>query len=336
MHNKAFSLNLILSSILLVGISPFSYASDKVLDKDQISNLTSSNEIYLEQAKKKEVWQKKQINIAGNYGFNHGYITEMKYLEKKMMERKSHWDVLFSFKDLSSLLSNGAAKGLYLIGGVVDEVDSSVKTINDELIIAAGTRFKIRKYPRLAPSPPHWYDYLFKKENMDLSPPAKSILPKNANERAMWKRAIDTGWERGVESARAEFRKRYQHLFADLIGITNYWYLVEIGMITEVNVGTTNYYLQHRKLEDGEELTFNPTAIQINTQSEFVTKPELWHGTTNTSLDANSRSSLRDAIVTGDTTLQDVIDNDVTIYTTEHEQLIEQLRDEQFEHIRTN
>ncbi|EGQ9239475.1 MULTISPECIES: type IV secretory system conjugative DNA transfer family protein [Vibrio] len=325
-------------NVILILSTPYAYSSEeqKVLDKTQIGDLTESNDVYLQERKKKAAMLKLQISIAGKYGFNHGYMTEMDYLQSAMMKNKSYWDILFSFTDLSSMLSDGAAKGMYLIGGIVDEVDASIKSVNDELIITEGTKFKLREYPRLAPSPPHWVDYLFKDEGIDLSPPAKSVLPKNQSERDMWKRASDDGWERGVATARNEFLKRIQHLYADLIGTINYWYLVEVGMIKEVNVNATNYYLQHQKLEDGETLTFNPIAIKIQEQSEFITTPSKWHATANESPLSSTRSTLRDQIVKGNITLQQILDSDITIYTEEHEQLMEKLKDDQFNTLRSN
>ncbi|MDN3661078.1 type IV secretory system conjugative DNA transfer family protein [Vibrio agarivorans] len=303
---------------------------------NELKDLNSNNAAYLEERKQKSVLQKKKIQIAGEYAFNHGYMTEMQYLETQMMANKQRWDTLLDFRRLSSLLSDGAAAGMYLVGGVVDEIDSSIKTVDDELIISGDEHFRYRKKPTLRVSPPHWFDYVFPNEHRDLSPPARSMLPSNQEERELWKRATEKGWERGIESAQEEYRKRMNHLFSDLIGITNYWYLVEVGMITEVNVDSTNYHLEHRKLDGLEELTINPTTIQITSQSQFVTDTSQWSGYASSQYINTNRKDLRDSIITGAIDLQEVQNSDVTIYTTEHEQLMDELRDEQFRTLLSN
>lgn len=320
---------------------PYTYsvnvmANDEILPLNQLQELNANNDAYLAERKQRSVLQKKKIQIAGQYAFNHGYMTEMNYLETQMLSRKNRWDVLFDFKRLSSLLSDGAAAGMYLVGGVVDEVDGSIKTVDDELIISGDEQFRYRKKPSLRVSPPHWFDYVFPPENRDLSPPARSMLPSNQAERELWKRAVERGWERGVESAQEEYRKRINHLFSDVIGITNYWYLVEIGMITEVTVDSTNYHLEHRQLDDLEELTLNPTTIQITSQSQFVTDTSKWSGYASSQYIDTNRSDLRDSIILGAIDLQEVMDSDVTIYSAEHEQLMEELRDEQFRTLLTD
>lgn len=332
-----YSLLLVITNSLIIPSLHTASAQQKLIDKAVLQDLNESNQLYVDEQQKRQQALSKIATLAEKFGYQHGYMTEMQYFHDQMMRRKSHWDNQLDFGRLSSLLSDGAVEGMYLIGGIVDEVDSSIRTIDDNLLIIEDTKYEIRTYPRLSISPPNWIDYLFPEEHVDLSLPSRSILPKNDQERIIWRKGIEKGWKRGVEVAREEYRKRYSELFADLIGMTNYWYLVETGIIRNVTVDTKNYYLEHRKLDSGgETLTFNPTTVNISNQATFNTSMDTWSTSTTLPNQNTTRTDLRDSIVLGEALLEEATNNDVTIMTSDHQQLMESLQNEQFERLSSN
>ncbi|CCO46810.1 conserved exported hypothetical protein [Vibrio nigripulchritudo SOn1] len=300
------------------------------LGKNELIELDSSNRLYLEEHSKKKAYYSKLKSAASKYGYDHGYASEMKYIRDKMMSEKNFWDGILDFSPWSGLLSSGAAKGMYLIGGIVDEVDSSVRRVDEQLIIREDKKYIIRDYPYLAITPPHWADYLFSDKPKPLQLPPSSILPENANERDIWERAIDEGWNNGVKVARSEFRKRYTVLFADLIGMVRYWRLVENGTIKEVQVQAVNHRLSHSVSDSGEELILNPTSIEITEQSTFSLKPSEWSAMSSHRHNQSSRNAVRDAIIEGAIDIDDLTNRDITIFTPEHEALMENLKRERF------
>ncbi|MCG9579873.1 type IV secretion system DotC family protein [Vibrio tubiashii] len=324
----AFAISLVLT---LSPTALYAASTDKPLSKEALAELTQSNEVYLSEIKERKEYLSKLKSTASEYGYNHGYETQMRYIEKRMMQRSQFWDSLFDFSQITSLLSSGAAKGMYLIGGVVDEVDGTIKTVDKDLLLSEGKKYIIRRYPSLRISPPHWVDYLFTdgKKNLDL--PDVSLLPKTDQEREVWRMAVVDGYDNGSQVAYDEFRQRYTVLFSDLIGMVRYWRLVESGIIKEVRVKATNHKLAHTITEDGEELTFDPISIQITEQSTFSAKPESWSATSYNGSKSNATNTVRDAIIAGQVNLEEVMNSDVVIFTPEHEATMHRLKREQYE-----
>lgn len=301
---------------------------EQPLSKTALKELSDANELYLKKQQERTEFVKKLSQIGSQYGYNHGYMSQIGQVKKQMMSKKYYWDQLLSFKSLTSLLSDGAAKGMFLVGGVVDEVAKSVKTVDKNLIMTEDTKYIIKQYPRLSVSPPYWQDYIFTGDDLDLSLPSRSLLPQSETDREIWEAAIEKGWTRGEESALNELRSRYNQLFADLIGMVRYWTLVETGMIQEVTVDSANYYLQHQKLENGESLVLNPTTIEITQQSTFVAKPEQWDAIITEQSSTDARQDVRDGLVQGALTLEELTSADVTIFTPQHHSTMEQVKRE--------
>ncbi|MGD8116846.1 type IV secretory system conjugative DNA transfer family protein [Vibrio sp. TRT 29B02] len=300
------------------------------LDKQVLQELDSSNQLYLDDVSNKKAYYSKLKSTSSEYGYQHGYASEMKYIKDKMMSEKNFWNGLLDFSPWSGLLSSGAAKGMYLIGGIVDEVDSSVRRVDKKLIVREDKKYIIREYPYLAISPPHWADYLFSDKPKNLQLPPSSILPQNEQEREIWVKGSNEGWNNGVKVARSEFRKRYTLLFADLIGMVRYWRLVEGGTITEVQVKAVNHRLSRTVNDTGEELILNPTSIEITEQSTFSIKPSEWSAISSHRQNESSSNAVRNAIIEGAVSLEELTNRDITIYTPEHEALMETVKSERF------
>lgn len=329
MNTKSVLLSLIIAATLTPAYT-IAGDSDSILTHKELAELEQNNQLYIDEQQERKAYLSKLKKTAEEHGYQHGYATQMRYIEEKMMANKAFWNGLFDFSSLTSLLSQGAAKGMYLIGGIVDEVDGSITTVNEDLLLAEGKKYIIRRYPSLRISPPHWVDYLFNSERKSIEPPRKDVLPKNDEERDIWRRAVAVGWDDGSQVAYDEFRQRYTVLFADLTGMVRYWRLVESGIVKDVKVKATNYKMVHTTSEEGEELTFNPTSIQITEQSTFSAKPENWSATSYQGAQQSASDTVRDAIILGQVDLEEVMNSDITVLTPEHEATINQIKNEQF------
>ncbi|USD99014.1 hypothetical protein CTT30_23360 (plasmid) [Vibrio coralliilyticus] len=328
--NQSLRMLFAITCLVLISIQCMAKTLDAPMDKDVLSELDQANELYLNDAKELKEYYSELKRIANTIGYEHGFQTEMNFIKQKMLSEKSFWNNALSFSRYSNLLSSGPAKGMFLIGGVVDEVDSSIKTVNKDLILLEGKKYIIRRYPSLRISPPHWLDYLFPDMQRKLTTPSQSILPKNDIERDIWKKSIDAGWKNGVRVAQDEYRKNYTLLFADLIGMVRYWRLVETGVIKEVQVLATNHRMSYSKSDDGEELILNPTSVEITEQSTFVVKPQEWSASSNQRPNTSATNTIRDAVIEGDLLLEELTNRDITIFTPEHQQTMEALKNERY------
>lgn len=316
--------------IVGMGVHAKDDVSPPTLTRDALAELEESNDIYVQEAEEKKAYLSKMKSNAAQYGYQHGYATQMQYMYDKMITNKTFWNGLFDFSQITSLLSQGAARGMYLIGGVVDEVDASITTVDENLLLGEGKKYILRRKPSLRISPPHWMDYLFPTSFKPAELPRRDILPKTDEEREIWRKGTQVGWDDGSQVAYNEFRKRYTLLFADLTGMVRYWRLVESGLILDVEVTATNHQLVHKKNEDSEELIFDPTSIQITAQSTFSAKPKDWSSTSYQGSDRNASNTVRDAVIMGNIDLDEIMNSDITILTPEHQATLEGISNEQF------
>ncbi|MBF4437168.1 hypothetical protein ERJ77_22325, partial [Vibrio anguillarum] len=171
---------------------------------DQLAELSDSNTLYLQEKKSEQEFFIQLKKTAKKVGYDHAYASTMIDFKKEILSKEEHWNNLLSFKNLTSLVQDGVAKGMYLKAGIVDQIDSGAERVNKDVIYLNETSYLLRQYPELTISQPHWRNYLFKEENSKPSLPKESLMPRNEKERAIWKENVEIGWSRGEEAAYRE------------------------------------------------------------------------------------------------------------------------------------
>ncbi|MBY7854246.1 type IV secretion system DotC family protein [Vibrio fluvialis] len=286
--------------------------------KEELAELITANSEYKQELQEKKEFVAQIERNAQRVGYNHAYQSVMSDFKKKLMLKEQYWDRLLSFNRVTSLVQEGAAKGLYLKGGIVDKVDNGTKLVDKNTIYTFDETYYLKEYPTLTINQPNWKDYLFKKEQLQLDLPPESLLPRNEKEKAVWKENLDIGWERGEQSAFKEIYNRWKTLFADLRGMTRYWTYVELKKITDVRLVINSQPTMHQINDTGEELTLNPTTIQIDAQATFNADVRDWN-VIPTSANEDRRSSVRDAIISGHLNVDEVTNSQIIVTTPEFE-----------------
>lgn len=320
--------NIIVGLSILLATSPC-LATEKILTQSELQNINATNALYVKEIKEREAWNKSLADRAQRWGYNHAFATVLKEMKTQIMSRAAQYDQTLSFEKISSLVQTGTAKGMYLIGGVVDEIDASTELVDTNTIALHDKAYRIVKLPYLSPSKPNWRDYLFKKQNLDLEEVPKELLPKTDVERKLWKEHVDLGWERGKAAGYKEIQVRWQNLYADLIGMTRYWTAVELNVIDEAQLSITrlpverSVYGEDNNLQ--EELRLNPTVIQIQSQSTFNPHIQDWNAMA-TPNNSDARTDVRDALITGDLYMEEVSDAQIIIETPDYQTMQENIR----------
>nr|VVV07006.1 hypothetical protein AW0309160_04500 [Aliivibrio wodanis] len=286
------------------------------MTKDELNDLDASNAQYSADKEQLKDWYEQLERNAQRVGYNHAFNRTMIEHEAQLKKRSQEYDRLLSFEHITSLIKTGVAAGMYLIGGIVDEIDSSTETINDRVILTHEKSYRIVKYPYLSASKPNWRDYLFFQQKLDLAPPPTSLLPRNEKERLIWKESVDKGWLRGEKAAHREIISRWQTLFADLRGMTRYWVAVETNQIKDATLSIQTQPLEYAKYENEEELRLNPTVIQINSQAAFNPNLSDWNAVI-TEPNSNARSDVRNSVIQGSLNIEELTDAQVIVETAE-------------------
>lgn len=308
------NLTKLISLVLLSSFTISAFAASK----EELAELTIANAEYTQALEEKKEFVAQIERSAQRVGYNHAYETVIKEFKRKVMAQEQYWNDLLSFNRVTSLVQEGAAKGLYLKAGIVDKVDNGTTLVDKQTIYTFDEGYYLKEYPTLTINQPNWKDYLFPKEKLQLQLPPASLLPRNEKEKAIWKENLDIGWERGEQSAYQEIYNRWKTLFADLRGMTRYWTYVELGKISDARLVINSQPTLHERGETGEKLMVNPTTIQISSQATFNNDVREWNAVP-TSTNEDSRSAVRDAIIVGTLNADDVSNSQIIVTTPEFE-----------------
>ncbi len=306
-------------------------ALSALLTKEQLMDIDENNSMYVKELNDREEWYKALADRAQQWGYNHAFATVLKEHERTIKAKEREYDRVLSFERISSLVQTGAARGQYLVGGIVDEIDASTESIDNTTIAQHDKAYRLVKYPYLSPSRPNWRDYLLKKQKIDIKEVPKELLPSTDREREIWKKNVDIGWERGTTSGYREIHSRWMNLYADLIGMTRYWIAVELNIIEPANVSVASMPIEH-EIYSGqdlmvEEIRLNPTVIKIDAQSTFNPQISSWNAVS-TSTNSNARADVRDAVIQGDLLIEDISDSQIIIETPDYRDMKEALPDD--------
>ncbi len=114
---------------------------------------------------------------------------------------------------------------------------------SNDAIRIADRSFQILHQAKFVTVPPTWREYLW----MSYPPPDepdRSLLPRNAAERIIWKKYIDEGWQCGIDQANTIFRENIGRLKRDFEGMIRYRTLLAQNMVSppfvaELDLGVT-------------------------------------------------------------------------------------------------
>lgn len=209
---------------------------------------------------------------ALSVGAQNGYVSEMNKLRTEINREANYFDGLFAFKDLMRIATPGE-KSLYFLPAVIHESgEVTASSTDNKRIEVSGQYYEIIKRERLVTTPPDWREYLLIDIPVDVSKPVGALLPKTAEEQAMWSDWTSEGWETGVLQANAEMTARARNLGSDFTGMVKYLRLVEEGKINPSYVAS-----QYRgSVNQGNSMHLNRRTFAITSGASFSGKVDKW------------------------------------------------------------
>lgn len=296
-----------LVAVILIICSSSLYASEDIYSKEYLMELGQVNKEYIDKENSNASWNKQLRDTAERIGFENGFQHQLEVEQEKILRQETYWDDFLDFADVVQFNSSGVAAGHYLIGGIVDKIDASTESINNKLIITTDGSYHLRQQPYVAPTAPYWKDYLFIHQPTEIRLPPNSARYRNAKEKKIWQEGIKDGWETGVNQAIDEMHTRWQKLFADLIGMTRYWNLVEENKIHDVRISLVRRSLTRTESSEGIQLDLNKRYIKIDNDADFNIDLRDWHFIElGADGGGSQRERLRDDVVEGNANLEDV------------------------------
>ncbi len=140
-----------------------------------------------------------------------------------------------------------------------------------DTIRIADRTFQILQQAKFVTAVPIWRDYLW----MSYSPPEtpdKSLLPRNREERIVWKKFIDEGWRSGVQQGEIIFKENIARLQRDYKGMILYRTLLAQNVVSppfvaQLDMGITG---------GGSDLTVNDRVLRITAFPTLQNNGQEW------------------------------------------------------------
>ncbi|AWK15500.1 type IV secretion system DotC family protein (plasmid) [Candidatus Fukatsuia symbiotica] len=105
--------------------------------------------------------------------------------------------------------------------------------ITADQIRTASRVYNIVSSERFVSNPPGWRQYLL--AGLATAPtalPASAVLPKDGQQRTIWRQAVEKGWSEGRDSADHTLEANFNRLTRDYAGMLHYSTLLQQGMVT--------------------------------------------------------------------------------------------------------
>ena len=205
---------------------------------------------------------------AMSYGARGGLAWRTYQISKELDRRQAFMDRVYDFRSL--LIA--APSGLLIEPPVVSEDQNAMIIENQGQKAAISERiYNINARAKIVSAPRTWRQYL-RRDRGKVEPPPNILRPENAEERKIWRRFVEKGWDSGIDQANRTFERDLSRLQADFRGMVRYRRLLAKGMISppyalQVNRGITG---------GGRQMRIGDSAVQITGQSQLITGAEQW------------------------------------------------------------
>lgn len=202
--------------------------------------------------------------IALSYGAQSGLHWKSLQIAEYLDAHGDELDKIFNFNAL--LMKHN------VLPPVVAEYGKTYSVENNVTVRISDKEIKMIKDARFVSIAPTWRDYIYIHYNKPEDPP-QSLMPTNSYEEAIWREAVSTGWEVGVEQASAIFQDALSHLSQDFEGIVLYHVLHAQNMISAPYTETANLGVTGNT----EGLRLNDKIITIERPSVLNPHTQQWH-----------------------------------------------------------
>jgi defect-in-organelle-trafficking protein DotC len=196
-------------------------------------------------------------------------------IREDLKKYEGYLDKVFDFRQL--LIP--APSGLMIEPPIVSETDDALIIEPAGLKAAVADRIlNINQNARIVTAPRTWRTYLERSWGAVELPP-DILRPKTDEERAEWRKYVDTGWAQGIAQANETFENDLHRLSADFGGMVRYRKLLAQGMISSPFALQTDRGITGGGKDNqgrAQALRIGDRAIQMTGVPELVPVGKQW------------------------------------------------------------
>lgn len=197
-------------------------------------------------------------------GTQAGLAWRAKRVNTFLEEQKRNLDHIFDF---SYLILNQNVLPPVLVEGR-DTLDLA----DDFTIRASDHDYRIVQQPRFITTPPNWRHYIWM-GYVKPEAPNTTMLPKGTNERKIWNKYIQIGWDEGVLQADQIFASNLARLQRDFEGMILYRKLLAQNMLSKPYVSQADLGVTG----GGDDMRINDRVLRITAISQLQPNTKQWN-----------------------------------------------------------
>ena len=202
-------------------------------------------------------------DTAMSLGARGGLAFRSVQINKILSDHEPYLNRIFNFRPL--VLNDNVLSPVLLEGR------HSLKISGDAAIRINDRNYQIYAQARFITAPPTWRDYLWL-NYLPPDSPHKSLLPKNTEERVLWKYFVAEGWTAGLMQADTIYRENLSRIKRDMEGMIRYKHLLMRNMVSPPYVAK----LELGITGGGQDLTINDRVLRITSFPALINQAEDW------------------------------------------------------------
>jgi len=205
---------------------------------------------------------------ALSYGARGGLAHRTYEIQRRLAEYDTSLSKTFNF----SRLLIPEASGLLVEPPIVSSAERAVIVKSGGQAAATADRvYRINHAARIVTAARNWRLYL-ERDWGRVEPPPSILLPRDENERVVWRAYVKQGWDEGVKQAEDTYEADLDRMNADFIGMIRYRELLAQGMISPPFTLADDRGITG----GGSEMRVGDRGLAITGQSQLIPRSKSW------------------------------------------------------------
>ena len=198
------------------------------------------------------------------------FQTAMSWRYGQLLEETERYsaimDTAFNFAPL--MLTQGEA---LIMPPQIARAGASMRIEDDATATAAKTTYELLEPARYVAVVPNWREFLMADEFPSPEEPNPALLPKNTEERAIWRAAVREAWAQGLAEADQLYADNVSRMARSYRGVMRYHLLTAQHLLSRVNTASSD--LGTRRSDNGNKLNIGQKVYRITAPSAFTVAP---------------------------------------------------------------
>ena len=198
------------------------------------------------------------------------FQTAMSWRYGQLLEETERYsaimDTAFNFAPL--MLTQGEA---LIMPPQIARAGASMRIEDDATATAAKTTYELLEPARYVAVVPNWREFLMADDFPSPEEPNPALLPKNTEERAIWRAAVREAWAQGLAEADQLYTDNVSRMARSYRGVMLYHLLTAQHLLSRVNTASSD--LGTRRSDNGNKLNIGQKVYRITAPSAFTVAP---------------------------------------------------------------